>query len=389
MKKNILLLVTISLLWACGKSEKTVDQIIEEGSLPEIRAKKSELNSKQKEISDKIALLNEKIEKLDTAESRPLVTVEKLSDTVFKHYVEVQGDVKTDENIVIYPEYSGVLTKIYVEEGQQVNAGQTLAKIDDGGLSSQLAEAQTQLALAKTTYERQERLWNQQIGSEIQYLEAKTKYEAMQNSVNQLQAQLAKTVVKAPFKGTIDNVIADQGQLVSQGQNQLFRLINLRDMYVSADVPETYLGKINKGTEVIISLKSIEREYKGEVKQVTSFINPNNRSFEVKIAIPNADEAIKPNLIATVKLNDYSAQNALVIPQSILQENAKGESIAYYIEKKNDSVGVAKRAIVTTGKSYKDKIEITEGLNQGQIIILEGARTIREGQEVKIAQEDE
>lgn len=389
MKKNIILLVGISLLWACGKSEKTVDQIIEEGSLPEIRAKKSELNSKQKEISDKIALLNEKIEKLDTAESRPLVTVEKLSDTVFKHYVEVQGDVKTDENIVIYPEYSGVLTKIYVEEGQQVNAGQTLAKIDDGGLSSQLAEAQTQLALAKTTYERQERLWNQQIGSEIQYLEAKTKYEAMQNSVNQLQAQLAKTVVKAPFKGTIDNVIADQGQLVSQGQNQLFRLINLRDMYVSADVPETYLGKINKGTEVIISLKSIGKEYKGEVKQVTSFINPNNRSFEVKIAIPNADEAIKPNLIATVKLNDYSAQNALVIPQSILQENAKGESIAYYIEKKNDSVGVAKRAIVTTGKSYKDKIEITEGLNQGQIIILEGARTIREGQEVKIAQEDE
>lgn len=386
MKKLLSLILAISFLTACGNRKKSVEDVIEEGNLPAIRAKKSELSSQQKDINNKISLLNKQIEKLDSTKSRPLVSVKKLKDTLFKHYVEVQGDVETDQNIIIYPEFSGVLSKIYVEEGDKVKAGQLLAKIDDGGLSSQLAEAEAQLALTKTTFERQERLWDKKIGSEIQYLEAKTNYEATQNSVNQLRAQLAKTRVKAPFSGTIDNIISDQGQVVSQGQNQLFRLVNLSDMYVTTEVPETYLGKINKGTEVIIDLKSIGREYTGKVKQVAGFINPNNRSFEVKISIPNADQAIKPNLIATVKLNDYSAENAVVIPQSILQENAKGESIAYYIEKENDSVGVAKKAIVETGVSYASGIEITKGLSAGQTIIVEGARTIREGQEVKIAQ---
>ncbi|WP_121666857.1 efflux RND transporter periplasmic adaptor subunit [Mesonia aquimarina] len=386
MKKFLALtLITLSVI-SCGKKEKSIDDIISEGNLTEIRAKKSELRTEQNEISDKIERLNEEIEKLDKSKSYPLVTVQKLNDTLFKHYVEVQGDVETDENIIIYPEFSGVLTQVFVEEGQRVNKGQTLAKIDDGGLSSQLSQAESQLSLTKTTFERQSRLWDKKIGSEIQYLESKTNFEAQQKAVDQLRAQLAKTIVKAPFSGVIDKVISDQGQVVSPGQNQLFRLVNLSDMYITAEIPENYLGKINKGSEVLVEISSIGKEFEGEVEQVSDFVNPNNRSFSVKISVPNPKGMVKPNLIATVKLNDYTSEKAILIPQSILQENAQGESITYYIEPKNDSVNVAKKAILKTGLAYDGKIEVLEGLKEEQKIIVEGARTIREGQEVKINQ---
>jgi RND family efflux transporter MFP subunit len=388
MKKLLFLsFICLSMIACGGKKEKSVEDVIESGNLSEIRAKKSELTSQQNELKTDIEKLNAEIEKLDKNKARELVTVEKLQDTLFKHYVEVQGDVETDENIIIYPEFSGILTNIYVKEGDKVSKGQRLAKIDDGGLSSQLAQAESQLALAKTTFERQERLWNQNIGSEIQFLETKTNYESTQNSVNQIRTQLSKTVIKAPFSGTIDQVIADEGQVVSPGQNQIFRLVNLSEMYVTAEVPETYLGKINKGSEVIIALNSIGKEFKGKIEQVSDFINPNNRSFKVRVAVPNNNGLIKPNLIATVKLNDYTAENAIAIPQNILQENAKGESIAYVVETESDTTGVAKRKVVKTGLSYGNKIEVTEGLENGQLIIVEGARSIREGQEVKISKD--
>jgi len=386
MKKLLVIIILTSTVISCGKKEKSVEDIISEGNLSEMRAKKSELRTQQNTISDKIEQLNTQIAKLDKSKSYPLVTVQKLNDTIFKHYVEVQGDVETDENIIIYPEFSGILSNIYVNEGERVSKGQKLAKIDDGGLSSQLAQSEAQLSLAKTTFERQERLWNKKIGSEIQFLEAKTNYNAMQKSVDQLRAQLAKTVIRAPFSGVIDEVISDQGQVVSPGQNQLFRLVNLKDMYITAEIPENYLGKITKGSQVLVEINSIGKEFEGVVEQVSDFVNPNNRSFSVKVSVPNPNGTVKPNLIATVKLNDYTAENTIVIPQSILQENAQGESIAYYIEPKNDTVNIARKAVLKTGLAYNSKIEVISGLKEGQKIIVEGARTIREGQEVKVKQ---
>ena len=388
--KKFLFISFISLSFiACGEKEKSVDDVIESGNLSEIRAKKSEITTEQNALQEKIEKLNTALEKLDTNKKRLLVTAETLKDTIFKHYVEVQGDVETDQNIIIYPEFNGILTDIYVKEGQEVKKGQQLAKIDDGGLSSQLAQMNNKLSLAKTTYERQERLWNQNIGSEIQYLEAKTNFEAQQNAVNQLQTQLSKTIVRAPFSGTIDEVITDQGQVVNPGQNQLFRLVNLDQMYVTAEVPENYLGKIDKGTEVLIELSSIGEEFEGDIQQVSNFINPNNRSFQVKVSVPNKNGAIKPNLIATIKLNDYTNKNAIVIPQNILQENAKNEYIAYLVNKENDSLGVAQKQVVETGLNYDNKIEITKGLKAGETIIIEGARSIREGQEIKITENEQ
>ena len=386
MKKTHLILLTSMVLFSCGnKEETTVESVIESGQLSQIRAKKSELHEKQQDLKQKIALLDAEIEKLDTLDNLSLVSAEKLTDTLFKHYIEIQGNVETDQNIIIYPEFSGVLEKIYVQEGQKVSKGQLLATIDDGGLSSQLAQLETKTALAKTTYERRKNLWGQEIGSEIQLLQAKSEYEALQSSVQQLQSQLGKTTVRAPFSGVIDQVISDEGQVVSPGANQLFRLIDLNNMYVTADVPENYLGNIRKGTEVLVELGSIGKEFKGEIKEISSYINPNNRSFEVKITVPNNNGLVKPNLIANIKLNDYTAENTVIVPQSTVRENAMGEKIVYILEMKNDSVGTAKKMPVEIGKNYQGKVEIKKGLQPGQILITKGARTVRDGEEVRTA----
>lgn len=384
MKSYLYLLFTAFILVSCGENGKSVENIIADGNLTELKTKKSELNKERNALNKKIDSLDKKIKSLSPEQERELVSVETLRDTVFKHYVNVQGEVQTDQNIIIYPEFNGVLTNIYVQEGDHVKKGQLLAKIDDGGLSSQLAEAKARKNLTKTTYERRKRLWNQEIGSEIEYLQAETNYKAAQKSVEQLQKQLDKTQVKAPFSGVIDNVISDQGQVVSPGANQLFRLVNLSDMYVTADVPENYLNSIEKGAEVLIDLNSIEKEFTGKVQQVSSFINPNNRTFKIRVSVPNSESKVKPNQIATVKINDYTAKNTLVVPQNIIKENGQGQSTLFIVKKENDTLGTAQRTRVKAGKDYDGKVEITDGLNPGQTVILEGSRTVSDNQKIKM-----
>ena len=384
MKKISLVIFSVFVLVSCGNSERSVEDIIEEGNLSEIRAKKAELSKVQSDLSSQIASLDAAIEKLDKQTQFALVRTMKVQDTLFKHYVEIPGDVETDENITIYPEFSGVLLDVLVEEGDRVNKGQVLARIDDGGLSSQLAQLETQAALAKTTFERQKRLWEQNIGSEIQFLEAKANHEAVQNSVAQLRSQLEKTVVRAPFAGVIDETFSEQGEVVAPGQSRLFRLINLSNMYITAAIPESYLGSIKKGTEVMVEIAATGTEFKSEVQQVGNFINPNNRTFEIKVAVPDDKELVKPNLIATVKLNDYTSENALTIPEGVIQKNAAGENVVYVLVSKKDSTGTAEKRILETGLIYNDHVEVLSGLEAGEQLITEGAKNIHDGEKVRL-----
>ncbi|MGB7841552.1 MAG: efflux RND transporter periplasmic adaptor subunit [Salinimicrobium sp.] len=383
MKKISLIIFSALALYSCGK-EKSVEDIIDEGDLQEIRAKKAELSTQQSELSSQIASLDEAIKELDVNEQFVLVQTMKLEENLFKHYVELPGDVETDQNITVYPEYSGILLNISVKEGDRVQKGQILAKIDDGGLSNQLAQLEAQLALAKTTFERQKRLWDQNIGSEIQYLEAKTNFEAVQNSVNQLKSQLGKTVVRAPFSGVIDELFSDEGEVVAPGQSRLFRLINLSEMYITTAVPENYLGRIKKGTEVMVEIAATGTSFKSTIQQVGNFINPNNRTFEIKVAVPDSQEQVKPNLIATVKLNDYTSKGAITIPESVVQKNAAGESVAYVMEQQEDSIGVAQKRILKLGASYKDSVEVLSGLKAGEFLVTEGAKNLHDGEQVKV-----
>lgn len=384
MKKSILFLITLIMLASCGGDNKSVDTVIDSKDMAAVKAKRAELNKKQRELKADIDKLNAYIDENERKERPALITAEVIKDTLFMHYVEVQGNVETDQNVVLNAEYSGVLTNVYVKEGQRVSKGQRLAKIDDGGMSSQVAQQEAQLALAKTTFERQERLWEQKIGSEIQYLQAKTNYEAAKNATQQMRSQLGKTIVTAPFGGVVDEIISDPGQVVVPGQTPIIRLVNLSDMYVKASIPETYLKNIKKGTQVKVNLASINEEFIGTVRQVSNYINPNNRSFDIQVEIPNKDGLVKPNLIATVKVNDYTAEGAITVPENVLQENAAGETIAYLYQPVNDSVGIAKRVLLETGLSYQNHTEVKSGLKKGDTIIKEGAKTLRDGQKVTI-----
>lgn len=390
MKYLYITVITALLFISCGGSEKnqSVESLLESENLEAIRAKKTELEATQKELSDQISQIDARIKELEPTKKIQLTTSFIAEQKVFKHYLELQGNVTTKSNLVIYPEFAGILEEVLVKEGQVVSKGQVLAKISDGGLSQQLAQLEIQAELAKTTFERQARLWEQKIGSEIQYLQAKSAYEAQQKAVDQLQQQIDKTIVTAPFDGTIDDVITDQGSVVAPGQSQLFRIINLNNMYIETDVPESHIKNVVKGKEVIVTFPILGDTTKTTIRQAGNYINPANRTYKIEVAVNIKNEVIKPNLTAKLQINDYTNEQAILIPQSIISENAQGQQYVYIIENKMDSgEGVAKRVIVETGLTQGDNIEILSGINVGDEIILEGARRVKNDQTVKVKQE--
>ncbi|MEP2279194.1 efflux RND transporter periplasmic adaptor subunit [Maribacter sp.] len=386
MKKILILLTATIGIYSCGDGEQSVADIIAQQNLEAIRAKKNEITAQQKVIAAQLKSLDSAIGILGNEEKLPLVNTLTAKKEVFNHFLELQGDVSTKQNVLIYPEMAGTLQRVYVKEGAKVSKGQVLATIDDGGMSSQLSQLKTQAELAKTTFERQERLWNQNIGSEIQFLQAKTNYEAAENMVSQAQSQLGKSTINAPFSGIIDNVIKDQGTVVAPGPgSEVFRIVNLSDMYIEVEVPESYLGSVSKGKEALVYFPVLGDSIVTKIRETGNFINPSNRSFEVEIPVPNKEGKIKPNLTAKVAINDYTSDDAILIPTSIISENADGEQYVFVAEEPNaDGEALVKRSVITTGKTQGANIEVLSGLTDGNQIIKEGARSVKDGQKVKI-----
>ncbi|MBR9915228.1 MAG: efflux RND transporter periplasmic adaptor subunit [Algicola sp.] len=385
--KNIYSIIALTLLLvSCGGEKKnSVENVLESENLETVRKKRGELVNQQQALNEQIKLLDEKIQTLDTVKHIPLITTFKAKTEVFHHVLELQGNVTTKNLLVITPEYNGILTNVYVKEGQKVSRGQVLAKIDDGGLSQQLAQLEIQSELARTTFERQKRLWEQNIGSEIQYLQAKSTYESQQKAVSQLQQQIAKTTVRAPFSGSIDDVITEQGSVVAAGQTPLMRIVNLDDMYIETEVPERYVSDVVQGKDVKVELPVLGKTLDTKIRQAGDVINPANRTFKVEIGVPNNDKSIKPNLTARLQINDYTNENALLIPQSVISENAEGEQYIYVVMNKNaEGIGTATRVIVETGKTQGDVIEVLNGIDSGAEIIMEGARSVKDGQSVEV-----
>jgi len=388
MKKIIYLLLTTALIVSCGKKNDSVDKVIKEGNLEKMKEKREEVLASYDSVGKILSKLELAIAEKDTTITYPLVTVFQTKDTVFSSFISIQGNVETSENILIIPEYQGVLTNVYVKEGQQVTKGQLLAKIDDGGLSSQLAQLETQYELAKTTYERQQRLWDQQIGSEIQLLQAKTNMESTGNTVKQLRSQLDKTSIRAPFSGVIDEIITEQGQVVAPGAQPLMRLVNLDKMKVKAAVPENYIQSVTKGTNVLVSFPAIQTTAEGTISNVGSYINPTNRTFQVEVQLPNTEKKIKPNLMANLQINNYTNDTAISIPSNAIQENAIGEKYVYVITEQEEQTAKVKRAKIETGRKSLGFIEVTEGLSSGDVIVKEGALTLKDGATITIKQDN-
>jgi len=383
MKNKFVLNVFISFLFIGCNNSTTLENVLESDNIETLTTKRKEIIESQQKIYNQLKKIDQKIEDLNKNSQLPIVETVFVKKQEFKHFVEFQGNVKSDNLITIYPEYSGILNRIYVKNGDKVSKGQKIAQIDDGGLKEQLSQLEITLELSKTTYERQERLWSQEIGSEIQYLNSKALFEAQKKGVEQLKKQLSKTTVRAPFSGTIDNIFAKEGEVVYPGSSNLMLLLNLKEMYIECNVPENYINSIVKGKEALIELPFNKELLNSYVRQSGNFINSNNRTFKIEIEIPENNFNIKPNLNTKIKVNDYSNLNAILVDENVIGIDSNNDKYIYKIDKKNDEVYVYKM-IVKTGKNSGKFVEIISGLNENDEIVSEGIRKLTDKTKVRI-----
>ena len=379
---KIFYLFTILLLFSCENNE-TFDSILKSNDIEKIKLARKTIVASQQDLNSKIEQLDNRIEELNENPQLPIVQVVSVTPSQFDHYIQVQGSVKSDQLISIFPEFSGVIKNIYVKSGDDVKKGQSLIKIDDGGLKEQLSQLEIKFELTKTTFERQKRLWEQKIGSEIQFLETKSMFEAQKQAINQLKKQIQKTLIQAPFSGTIDNVIVKLGEVVYPGRSNLMMLLNMDNLYVESNVPEKYISSIKTGNKVVLEFPLIGKSVSSTVRQSGNYIHPINRTFKIEIDVKTNDFEVKPNLNSKVKINDYSNEKALMINQNIISVDSNNKEYVYKLYTKNNKDYVSKTTI-ETGKNDGKNIEVISGLSQGDLIVSEGIRKLVDNSRVKI-----
>ena len=379
---KIFYLFTILLLFSCENNE-TFDSILKSNDIEKIKLTRKTIVASQQDLNIKIEQLDNRIEELNENPQLPIVEVVSVTPSKFDHYIQVQGSVKSDQLISIFPEFSGVIKNIYVKSGDDVKKGQSLIKIDDGGLKEQLSQLEIKYELTKTTFERQKRLWEQKIGSEIQFLETKSMFEAQKQAINQLKKQIQKTLIQAPFSGTIDNVIVKLGEVVYPGRSNLMMLLNMDNLYVESNVPEKYISSIKTGNKAILEFPLIGKSVSSAVRQSGNYIHPINRTFKIEIDVKTNDFEVKPNLNSKVKINDYSNEKALMINQNIISVDSNNKEYVYKLYTKNNKDYVSKTTI-ETGKNDGKNIEVISGLSQGDLIVSEGIRKLVDNSRVKI-----
>lgn len=380
--KNIFILFLIVSLTSC-ENNSTLDSILESNDVEQIKLKRKEIAASQQDFFNKLQIIDNKLEELNTNPQLPIVEVLEVNPIIFEHYIQVQGSVKSDELINIFPEFSGIAKAIYVKSGDVVKKGQPLMKIDDGGLKEQLSQLKIGFKLTKTTFERQKRLWDQNIGSEIKFLETKSMYEAQRQGINQLKKQIKKTLIEAPFSGTIDNVVVKKGEVVYPGRSNLMMLLNLDNLYIESNVPEKHIASINSGNKAIVHFPLLDKTISTTVRQSGSYINPINRTFKIEMDIEKNDLNIKPNLNSKVKINDYSNESALMVNQNFISIDSDNKEYVYKIYEKNNKTYVSK-TIISTGKNDGIKIEVLSGLNAGDKVVYEGIRKLVDNARVQI-----
>ena len=386
MKKTIISLSFSLLLMACSQeTEKAASSITaNKVTLEELQIQKANYTRQIKGLTLALDSLNQRLEKISGGQKRVLVTALEIKPQIFNHTIEIQANIKTRQNLQLFPEFGGRLNQILVKEGQEVEKGTLLAVIDDAGLQDQLDQMKLQLQLAKTTFERTQRLWDQKIGSEMMYLEAKTRFKSQQKQVAQMRNQLSKTKVYAPFSGVIDEIIARKGSALAPGITPIMRIVNLDNMYVESDVPENYLANITKGSFAKVSIPVLNETQNTLVRQTGNFIQPNNRTFRVEAPIKNPTGMIKPNLNARLSIVDYSNPEALMIPFRVIRENANGDSFVFILKvAEQENEYITEQRFVSLGMSKNELVEITKGVNTEDLIADEGVSLLVTGQKVK------
>ena len=312
-----------------------------------------------------------------------LITTFKAETKPFEAFVELQGTSQAENNVNITTDMGGLVNKIYVDEGQNVSAGQTLIKLDNSIQASQLSELETSISLAKDVYEKRKRLWEKNIGSEIEFLQAQNNYNSLIDKKNTLIVQMGKALIKSPISGKVDMVFLKAGELASPGMPAV-NVVNLRNMEVEVSIPETYLGKIQKGDKVAVYFPTLGKDVDAKIKSVGQSINKNNRTFNAVASIPNKDGSLKPNLLAKVMIKSQSEAKAIAIPSNLLQKSSKGFYV-YTVNQTDSAKLKASEVLVEVGPSYNGFIVIKKGLKEGDLLIQEGFREVLQGDLLEIA----
>ncbi|WP_018476620.1 efflux RND transporter periplasmic adaptor subunit [Pontibacter roseus] len=346
-------------------------------------AQLAELKQQQTEIQEQIAALEAELKaegKGAPVEKKTVpVTVAQVQPDTFRHYLEVQGNVDFDQNVLVSAKVPGVLTSVRVKRGDKVSKGQTMATIDAQVLEQNLAEVRTRLDLARIAFEKQENLWNQKIGTEMQYLTAKNNKEALERSLATLQQQRDQYNIKAPVSGVVDDVRPNAGEAVAPGVG-IIRVVNTSGSKIVAEVSEAYLTKINKGDEALVRFPDLNQEITATVDVVSRFIDPSSRTFTIELRPKNVEFELRPNLVAVVRIQDYKNEGAITVPVNLVQRDEKSQYV--YVAQKQGERFVATRKEVETGMNYQGQVEVLKGLSANDQIITAGYQSVNEGQPV-------
>lgn len=348
--------------------------------------KKQQLEKLKKEhssIESKIRELEAELNKGDAQTKRTIsVQLTEVKSEVFSHFLEVQGRVDGEDNIGVSSQMPGVITAIYVKEGDRVNKGQVLAQTESNALQQQYESARNQLDFATSVYNKQKALWDQQIGSEIQFLTAKNNKETAEKGVATLKEQLEMSKIKSPINGTVEEVNLKIGQMISPGMPAI-RVVNFSTVKVITDIAEAYAAKVKPGAKVLISIPDIDKEIEAKVDFTSKYINPVNRTFQTEIHLKPGNVEYRANMIAKVKINDYTNPQAITVPISVIKETSDGKYV-YVAENVNGQLQ-AKRRSVESGQSYGGTTEILKGLKTGDKVITTGFNNLVEGQPLKVS----
>jgi membrane fusion protein, multidrug efflux system len=365
--KKFLYIPAILLLAACSKPEGK-------------DAKKAELTALKKQEADISAKINKLQAELGTQDSVKVtdVAVMEVKSTPFTNYINLQGSIDAKENVQANPQAQGVITAINVKVGDHVRAGETLVQLDNSVLKQNIAQAETQANLMKTIYDRQKNLWDQKIGTEVQFLQAQANLQSAQKQVGSLKQQADLYRIVSPITGVVDQMDLKLGQAAAPGSTSI-RIVNTESLKVKANVPESYAGSIHQGDLVKVVVPDANDSVTAKVTFAAKVIDPSSRSFAIEIQL-GASKTIKPNMTAVLKIADYSNKNAIVVPVNAIQKSEKGDFVFV-----NEN-GTAKKKNIIEGAAYGGKAEIRTGLAIGDKLITDGSTEVEDGDKVKVLQ---
>lgn len=375
--KYFILAITALYITSCKPNEEGLEDKVSE--LEEIEAQINELKTQKGELEKEITAIDPNYFK--GAQNSTLVTVFKPLPRNFNHQIEIRGAVESRKNVSIASEVMGPIQSISVSPGAKVSRGQLLVKIDNSILENNIDEVKKALELADAVYQRQDRLWQQNIGTEIQFLEAKNRKESLEKQLATLKTQASKYEIRAPFSGSIDDIPVREGEMAQPGLG-LLRIVNPYDMYIKADVSENFIGKFKKGDDVVVGFTNKDKEISSHITSIGQVINKENRTFEIEVKLPASNGGYKPNQVTILKLKDYQNDKAIVVPTYLVQKDNLGKYV--YVINEEEEQSIANKQHIETGLSFNGETEVVEGLSQNQSVADKGFRDLSEGTVVQV-----